>query len=523
MRKVFLWLAALVAVCAFAGPAAAARHVPGEVLAVFKGEEGTKVMASSLHLGREAFRAASLAAAVGARVEETYAELSEAGNGVFVLLKSDVLSPEALTARLLKREDVLAASPNFIVRASVTEPNDPFYASGALWNLKAIRAPEAWDTTTGRGDVCVAVLDTGIDYTALELAPNFRRDLSRNFYKDGGTSRADPEAYADRNGHGTHVAGTIGAAGNNGRGVTGVNWSVGLISLRTLGPDGSGPVSGIVDALNFLTKRLKVDASLKVAAVNLSFNWFSSMPPTLANQRKDPVWRAFKALDSLNRTVIVTSAGNDGLEVGVPAPADGPKGADGTPAYERGDYVYSSSYRGIHNLIVVGASSQNGSLANFSNWSRNFVDVAAPGVSILSTTIAAYEHSTRVGDGTVMATMNGTSMAAPHVAGAAALLKAADPARTAYQVRTALLHGAAVKSVLVGKVAGERFLDLKGALDYQAAHPELASEAPRTEYDERIKGADGTSSSGGAGCDAAGLAAMGWGLAARLAVVGRRR
>lgn len=521
MRKVFLRLAALAAACAFAGPAAAARHIPGEVLAVFKGEEGTKVVASSLHLGREAFRAASLAAAVGARVEETYAELSEAGNAVFVLLKSDALSPEALTARLLKREDVLAASPNHIAQVSATEPNDPFYVTGALWNLKAIRAPEAWDTTTGRGDVCVAVLDTGIDDTALELAPNFRRDLSHNFYKDAGASRADPEAYADRNGHGTHVAGTIGAVGNNGRGVVGVNWSVGLISLRAMGPDGAGPKSGILDALNFLTQRLKEDASLKVAAVNLSLNWFSPVVPTLANQRKDPVWRAFKALDSLNRTVIVMSAGNDGLEVGVPAPADGPKGADGEPAYSKGDYVYGSSYKGIHNLIVVGASSRDSSLAGFSNWSRDFVDVAAPGMSILSTTIFAGEEGPiRAEDGTVMGVMDGTSMAAPHVAGAAALLKAADPTRTAYQVRTALLQGAASKSVLMGKVAGGRFLDLRGALDYQAAHPELAPEAPRTEYDEQ---GTAPSSKGGGGCDAAGLGALGWGLAVLLAVGGRRR
>ena len=465
LRPILISVLALVALFALTG-AAAARCVPGEVLAVFKGEGG-RVSAASVRVGREAFRAASIAAVVGARVEETYPNLSEAGNGVFVRLSASS-GEEELVRKLLQRDDVLAASPNYVVQASAREPNDPGFP--ALWGLKAIRAPEAWDLATGSDDVYVAVMDTGIDTIAqsVELA-SVDETLSRSFLPNN-------SSWQDENGHGTHVAGTIGARGDNGRGVVGVNWNVRLISLRTMNEKGLGWTGWMIRGVEYLIGLLKDRPNLKLAALNASLGWYA---PALAPgaQGSDVVWRVLKALDNMNRVVLVVAAGNERTEVGVPAPQDGPKlpGAN-EPPYKKGECSYPASYRGLHNMIVVGAiSSSDCTFADdFSNYSGAYVDVAAPGVNILSTTCAA--KGWLLSNDIRVAGMAGTSMAAPHVTGAAALLKAANPTRTAYQIRTALIEGAAKnRPALAGKVAGGRLLDVRGALDYQMAHGDLPS------------------------------------------------
>ncbi|CAM1379845.1 S8 family serine peptidase [Fretibacterium fastidiosum] len=464
LRPILISVLALVALFALTG-AAAARCVPGEVLAVFKGE-GERVSASSVRAGREAFRAASIAAAVGARVEETYPNLSEAGNGVFVRL-SGATSGEDLVRNLLQRDDVLAASLNYVVQASAREPNDPGFP--ALWGLKAIRAPEAWDLATGSDDVYVAVMDSGIDTTAqrVELA-NVDGTLSRSFVPR-------KPSWQDEDGHGTHVAGTIGAKGNNGTGVVGVNWNVRLISLRTMNEKGLGWTGWMIRGVEYLIGLLKDRPNLKLAAVNASLGWYA---PVLKpeEQGRDVMWQVLKALDNTNRVVLVVAAGNERTEVGAPAPRDGPMlPGTGEPLYKKGECAYPASYRGLHNMIAVGAVSTDLTFAaDFSNYSGAYVDVAAPGVNILSTTCAA--KGWLLSNDIRVAGMAGTSMAAPHVTGAAALLKAADPTRTAYQIRTALIEGAAKnRPALVGKVAGGRLLDVRGALDYQMAHGDLPS------------------------------------------------
>ena len=469
LRPILISVLALVALFALTG-AAAARCVPGEVLAVFKGE-GERVSASSVRAGREAFRAASIAAAVGARVEETYPNLSEAGNGVFVRL-SGATSGEDLVRNLLQRDDVLAASLNYVVQASAREPNDPGFP--ALWGLKAIRAPEAWQDTTGADDVYVAVMDTGIDTTAqsVELA-KVDGTLSRNFVPG-------KSSWQDENGHGTHVAGTIGARGDNGSGVAGVNWNVGLISLRTMNEKGLGTTGWMIEGVEYLIGLLRGQPTLKLASLNASLGWYA---PVLkpGEQGRDVMWQVLKALDSTNRVVFVVAAGNERTEIGAPAPQDGPTLPGATePLYKRGDCSYPASYRGLHNMIAVGAISSDRTFAtDFSNYSGTYVDVAAPGVNILSTTCAADVRGWLLSNDVRVAFLDGTSMAAPHVAGAAALLKAADPTRTAYQIRTALIEGAAKnRPALIGKVAGGRLLDVKGALDYQGAHGDLPQAPP---------------------------------------------
>ncbi|MCR5346311.1 MAG: S8 family serine peptidase, partial [Fretibacterium sp.] len=272
MKRMLLILSLLLFL---AGPSAGmSSSSPGDVLAVFRGEGGECVTASSLNMGNNAFRVASIATASGAWVKNTYAGLSEAGNAVFALLHSDSRSAEELAAELRARPDVLAVSPNYRVRIADVTPNDPISPDDELWGLEAIEAPWMWDTTTGSPDVCVAVIDSGIDYTNPDLSENVDRSLSHNF------TSTDDSAYMDDNGHGSHVAGIIGARGNNDKGVVGVNWNVKLIALKSMGSNGQGLVSDIISAIDYLVTKLKADPSLKIAAVNLSLAYCMSMEPT---------------------------------------------------------------------------------------------------------------------------------------------------------------------------------------------------------------------------------------------------
>ncbi len=187
MAKKTTFLLAALLCAALVPPALAASHVPGEVLVVFKRAPGAAVTAASVERGSESFRLAALAAASGARVAQSYGALSEAGDGVFALVRSETRTAEQLVEDLRARADVLAASPNRISRV-MREPNDPRYVSGELWGLSAIRAPEAWDAATGSMDVYVAVADSGIYAAHEDLQPNLDTRLSRNFARAEGAA-----------------------------------------------------------------------------------------------------------------------------------------------------------------------------------------------------------------------------------------------------------------------------------------------------------------------------------------------
>jgi subtilisin family serine protease len=301
-------------------------------------------------------------------------------------------------------------------------PNDSQY--GQLWGMTAIDAPAAWNLSTGGSGVVVAVIDTGVDYNHVDLAANIWTnpgEIPGNGIDDDGNGFIDDvHGYnfinnsgnpMDDHGHGTHVAGTIAAVGNNASGVAGVNWSSSIMVLKFLDANGSGSLSDAVRAINYATM-MRTRYGVNVRVMNNSWGgggYYASL---------------YNAIQASNNADIlfVAAAGNDG------------KNTDASPSYPAG---YNCA-----NVISVAAVDSNYSLASFSNYGVVSVDLAAPGVSIYSTV-----------PGNRYAYYSGTSMASPHVAGVAALAFAAAPNATMTQVRNAILQGAKPVSTLAGKVA----------------------------------------------------------------------
>jgi subtilisin family serine protease len=284
---------------------------------------------------------------------------------------------EAL-ARFRRRADVSYAEPDYEITTSATTPNDSRF--GELWGMNNtgqsvnghpagqpdadIDAPEAWDLTTGSAAIKVAVLDTGVALDHPDLAPNIwtnpgevpgngKDDDGNGFVDDvHGWDFADGSNNPqDENGHGSHVAGTIGAAGNNdaaGAGptdVVGVNWHVALMPVRILAADGTGFVSDEVSGINYAMQN-------GARVVNMSFGH-----PDFSQAEHD-------AIAAATNTLFVTAAGNDMLSV------------DTNPTYP--------CSLGLPNMLCVAATRGDDRLASFSNYG-NTVDIAAPGLDVLST------------------------------------------------------------------------------------------------------------------------------------------
>ncbi len=257
-------------------------------------------------------------------------------------------------------------------------PDDPYLDE--LWGLNKTETLDAWSGTTGSSDAVISVLDTGIDYDHDDLIQNMWTDEDGNHGYNSIDDDLDP---MDDHGHGTHVAGTIGAVGNNSVGVVGVNWDVSLMALKFISAGGTGNVSGAIACLEYVLQRKQMGDEV----IATSNSWGS-------RSYSNALYEAIEAHRDED-ILFVAASGNYG---------------------EDNDYipVYPASYN-LTNVISVAASDQNDDLASFSNHGLNTVHMAAPGVSI---------YSTERNDG--YGYKSGTSMAAPHVSGLAALLWAGD-------------------------------------------------------------------------------------------------
>jgi subtilisin family serine protease len=350
------------------------------------------------------------------------------------------------------------AEPNFIYEHQVIS-NDPYYTNGSLWgmygpttspsNQFGSQAAAAWGNgNTGSSTVYVGVIDEGIQYTHPDLDANVWTnpfdpvngiDDDGNGYVDDvhgwDFDRNDNTIYdggsrGNLDDHGTHVSGTIGAEGGNGTGVVGVNWSVTLISGKFLGRRG-GTTANAVKAVNYFTD-LKTRHGLDIVA--LSNSWGGG---GFSQSLLDAITGAAN-VDIL----FVAAAGNGGSDqVG-----------------DNNDVVasYPSNYNttagaGYDAVIAVAAISSTGALASFSNYGAGTVDIGAPGVGVISTT-AFNTYSS----------FSGTSMATPHVSGAAALYASTHPGVTAAQIKEAILNSAVPTPSLAGKTVTGGRLNVSG-------------------------------------------------------------
>ncbi len=362
-----------------------------------------------------------------------------------VLMSSENKTRNGLLANLEKlRADpnVSYVEPNYVLHA-VDVPNDPSFSS--QWSLQNtgqlggtphadIDATEAWSRTHGNPALLIGVIDTGIDYLHPDLAANIWTnpgEIPGNGIDDDANGYVDDVHgynFSGNNGdpmddyfHGTWVSGVIAGAGNNGIGVTGVAWNAKLVALKFLDSTGSGPVSSAINAMAYAN-------AMGISITNNSWGGGG-----YSQSMKD----------------VIDAAGAKGF-LFVAAAGNNSDNNDVTP-------FYPASYASA-NIISVAATDRFDTLASFSNYGLTGVDLAAPGVDIYGTY-----------PGNTYATNSGTSIAAPHVAGAAALLKSYSASLNATQMKSYLLQGADPIASLNGKMVFAGRLNVKKSLDWLVA------------------------------------------------------
>jgi subtilisin family serine protease len=449
-----------------------AEFVPGEALVRFKPNrafEGARQLAvpngdALVRANPRAGLSSSSAATEEVLVQVERFEGSDLVDGLRFARTAPDDTLKAVAA-LSARDDVLYAEPNYILHTDAT-PNDPRFSE--LYAMTKLGMSQAWNTTTGSNSIVVGVVDEGVDLKHPDLQANIWTNpapgslpgfspkvqlssASYNVSEAGGaatvTVTRDP---GDLHGfdfvrntgdipaelHGTHVAGTIGAVGDNGVGVVGVNWHVGIMSLRFIDQTtNNGSEADAIKAYNYarqMRQRWLDTGGTQGANVRVLNNSYGGS--SFAQASLD----AISALNTAN-ILFVAAAGND------------TKNNDLAPHFP-------SSYD-LPNVIAVAATDSNDGLAGFSNFGARSVLLGAPGVGILSTT-----------PNNTYSTLNGTSMAAPHVSGAAALLLAQNPNLTVAQLRALLEFNGDPIAALAGKSVTGRRLNLAKSLEALASN-----------------------------------------------------
>lgn len=446
--------------------------------------------------------------AIGGRLLDVIAQGGAGGDLSRVGLGQGVTVEKAMQI-LSHLPGVKFAEPDFIVTGQAVS-NDTSVVNGQTWglygdlgtpaNIYGSQATEAWAAGyVGSTKTAIGVVDSGVDYTHPDLYQNiwlnqreiptafkaqltdadgdglitfrdlndsrnaaFVSDMNANGRIDAGdllkdarwANGVDDDANGykddligwdfvnndndpmDDQGHGTHISGTIGATGGNGVGVAGVNWSTQIVALKFLDASNYGYTSNNIKAVDYFTNAAKAATGVDFVATNESWSGAS-----YSQGLQDAITRAAK-----QDIFYVAAAGNSS------------QNNDTTATYPAN--YSTTATAGYDNVISVAAIDASGNLASFSDWGANTVDLAAPGVSIVSTL-----------RGGGYGAYSGTSMAAPHVTGALALYAAAHPGATAAEMRAALLQSTKATASLTDKVVSDGRLDISAFLNTVVSAP----------------------------------------------------
>ncbi len=419
-----------------------ADFVQGEVLVKFRAGASAKGRGAAMR---------SANAQPGERIST--AAMRRAGDNEGITVVHTPMGVAEAVQALRNSPDVEYAEPNWIYRHSATS-NDTYYTNGSLFgmygpattpaNQFGSQAGAAWGNgRTDCSNVYVGIIDEGYMFTHEDLAANAGvnpGEVAGNGVDDDGNGYVDDVRgwdFAGNNSsvfdgtgddHGTHVAGTIGAVGGNGKGVAGVCWSVKLLNAKFLGQNG-GTTANAIKAVDYFTD-LKTRNGINI--VTTSNSWGGG---GFSQGLADAIERANAA-----NILFVVAAGNSTYD------------CDTSTACYPAEYTSA-------NVIAVASITNTGAISSFSNFGATTVDIGAPGSGIWST-VPVSAKGNKVASG--YASYSGTSMATPHVSGAAALYAAYHPSSTAAAIKAAILNSAVPTGSLSGKTVTGGRLNVSG-------------------------------------------------------------